>query len=145
MTVYRNLVDSAQAIVLAMRKIGIDCETLSNRVSPCCFLPYFLSMLGVDVLSCAFDYLLLFPLFYFNTPQPPLLPFRASGAACLDRLPISALPPSSPRCRLSTASSPHKHLSTHSLTHLALLDELRSHNQLPHHHLRSWTTVASFI
>jgi hypothetical protein len=33
MTVYRNLVDSAQAIVLAMRKIAIDCETPSNRVS----------------------------------------------------------------------------------------------------------------
>jgi hypothetical protein len=32
MTVYRNLVDSAQAIVLSMRKIGIDCETPSNRV-----------------------------------------------------------------------------------------------------------------
>lgn len=31
MTVYKNLVDSAQAIVLAMRKIGIDCETPSNR------------------------------------------------------------------------------------------------------------------
>jgi hypothetical protein len=28
-----NLVDSAQAIVLAMRKIRIDCETPSNRVS----------------------------------------------------------------------------------------------------------------
>ena len=35
LTVYRNLVDSAQAIVLAMRKIGIDCETPSNRVSGC--------------------------------------------------------------------------------------------------------------
>jgi len=33
MTVYRNLVDSAQAIVLAMRKIGIDCETPSNRTN----------------------------------------------------------------------------------------------------------------
>jgi hypothetical protein len=33
MTVYRNLVNSAQAIVLAVRKIGIDCETPSNRVS----------------------------------------------------------------------------------------------------------------
>jgi hypothetical protein len=33
MTVYRNLVDSAHSIVLAMRKIGIDCETPSNRVS----------------------------------------------------------------------------------------------------------------
>src|ERR1700691_2907864 len=32
-TVYRNLVDSAQAIVLAMRNIGIDCETPSNWVS----------------------------------------------------------------------------------------------------------------
>jgi guanine nucleotide-binding protein subunit alpha len=31
MTIYRNLVDSAQAIVLAMRKIGLDCETPSNR------------------------------------------------------------------------------------------------------------------
>ena len=33
MTIYRNLVDSAQAIVLAMRKIGLDCETPGNRVS----------------------------------------------------------------------------------------------------------------
>lgn len=33
MTIYRNLVDSAQAIILAMRKIGLDCETPSNRVS----------------------------------------------------------------------------------------------------------------
>ena len=33
MTIYRNLVDSAQAIILAMRKIGVDCETPSNRVS----------------------------------------------------------------------------------------------------------------
>ena len=32
MTVYRNLVDSAQAIILAMRKIGIDCEIPENRV-----------------------------------------------------------------------------------------------------------------
>ena len=38
MTVYPNLVDSAQAIVLAMRKIGIDCETPSNRVSGLVFL-----------------------------------------------------------------------------------------------------------
>ena len=33
MTVYRILVDSARAIVLSMRKIGVDCETSSNRVS----------------------------------------------------------------------------------------------------------------
>jgi guanine nucleotide-binding protein G(i) subunit alpha len=33
MMVYRNLVDSAQAIILAMRKIGVDCETPSNHVS----------------------------------------------------------------------------------------------------------------
>ena len=33
MTVYWNLVDSAQAIVLAMRKIAVDCETPSNHVS----------------------------------------------------------------------------------------------------------------
>jgi guanine nucleotide-binding protein G(i) subunit alpha len=33
MTVYCNLVDSAQAVVLAMRKIGIDCEMPNNRVS----------------------------------------------------------------------------------------------------------------
>jgi guanine nucleotide-binding protein subunit alpha len=33
LTVYQNLVDSTQAIVLAMQKIGIDCETPSNRVS----------------------------------------------------------------------------------------------------------------
>ncbi|KIM79427.1 hypothetical protein PILCRDRAFT_10263 [Piloderma croceum F 1598] len=33
MTVYRNLVDSAQAIVLAMRKIRIDCETPINRTN----------------------------------------------------------------------------------------------------------------
>jgi hypothetical protein len=59
MTVYHNLVDSAQAIVLAMRKIGIDCETPSNRVRISC----------VDVLSCALDYPLLLRLAYFNTPS----------------------------------------------------------------------------
>lgn len=30
--VYRNVLDSAQAIVLAMRKIGVDCVHYSNRV-----------------------------------------------------------------------------------------------------------------
>lgn len=33
LTVYRNLLDSAHAVVLAMRKIGVDCETPENRVS----------------------------------------------------------------------------------------------------------------
>ena len=33
LTIYRNLVDSAQAIVLAMIQIGEDGETPSNRVS----------------------------------------------------------------------------------------------------------------
>lgn len=32
-TIYRNTLDSAQAIVLAMRKIGLDCVEPSNRVS----------------------------------------------------------------------------------------------------------------
>jgi hypothetical protein len=43
MTVCKNLIDSAQAIVLAMRKIGIDCETPSNRVSRVSFIlfPFF--------------------------------------------------------------------------------------------------------
>ena len=36
MTIYRNLVDSAQAIILAMRKIGVECETPCNRVSNEC-------------------------------------------------------------------------------------------------------------
>ena len=31
-TIYRNTLDSAQAIVLAMRKIGLDCAEPSNRV-----------------------------------------------------------------------------------------------------------------
>ncbi|KZP19910.1 guanine nucleotide-binding protein alpha-3 subunit [Athelia psychrophila] len=31
MTIYRNLVESAQAIVEAMHKIGVDCETPANR------------------------------------------------------------------------------------------------------------------
>ncbi|KZP09502.1 G-protein alpha subunit [Athelia psychrophila] len=33
MTIYRNLVDSAQSIILAMRKIGVDCETPENRTA----------------------------------------------------------------------------------------------------------------
>ena len=31
-TIYRNTLDSAQAIVLAMRKIGLDCVDPNNRV-----------------------------------------------------------------------------------------------------------------
>lgn len=31
--VYRNVLDSAQAIIVAMRKLGIDCTVYSNRVS----------------------------------------------------------------------------------------------------------------
>jgi hypothetical protein len=63
MTVYRNLVDSAQAIVLALRKIAIDCETPSNRVSwPSC-----LSLFGGErnLVWCAFGYF-----------THPTLPFR---------------------------------------------------------------------
>ncbi|THU92776.1 guanine nucleotide binding protein, alpha subunit [Dendrothele bispora CBS 962.96] len=30
-TIYRNVLDSAHAIIIAMRKIGIDCENYSNR------------------------------------------------------------------------------------------------------------------
>ncbi|KIM74715.1 hypothetical protein PILCRDRAFT_827917, partial [Piloderma croceum F 1598] len=49
MTVYRNLVDSAQAIVLAMRKIRIDCETPINR-SPSSAIPGPATVVnGVDV------------------------------------------------------------------------------------------------
>lgn len=41
MTIYRNLVDSAQAIILAMRKINLDCETASNRVNfPFCSIEW---------------------------------------------------------------------------------------------------------
>jgi guanine nucleotide-binding protein G(i) subunit alpha len=31
-TIYKNLVDSAQAIILQMRKLQIDCEVPENRV-----------------------------------------------------------------------------------------------------------------
>ncbi len=31
-TVYKNVLESAQAIVQAMRKIGVDCANYSNRV-----------------------------------------------------------------------------------------------------------------
>ena len=44
MTVYRNLVDSVQAIALAMRKIGVDCETPSNHVSLSISLSFFVSI-----------------------------------------------------------------------------------------------------
>ncbi len=37
-TVYRNVLESAQATVQAMRKIGVDCENYSNRVRPCLFV-----------------------------------------------------------------------------------------------------------
>ncbi|KZP26354.1 G-protein alpha subunit [Athelia psychrophila] len=44
MLTYHNLVDSAQAVILAMRKLGLDCEIPSNRA---CSFPYsaFSSML----------------------------------------------------------------------------------------------------
>ena len=32
--VYRNLVDSAKDVVLAMKKVGVDCVEGINRVSP---------------------------------------------------------------------------------------------------------------
>jgi guanine nucleotide-binding protein G(i) subunit alpha len=35
--IYKNVVDSAQAIVLAMRKIGVDCLLPENRVSAVLF------------------------------------------------------------------------------------------------------------
>lgn len=35
-TIYRNTVDSAQAIVLAMRKINVDCISASNKVRLSC-------------------------------------------------------------------------------------------------------------
>lgn len=44
MTLYRNLVDSAQAIISAIREIGVDCKTLSNRVRS---LPTFLSHIHI--------------------------------------------------------------------------------------------------
>ena len=34
-TIYRNTLDSAQAIVLAMRKFGLDCVDPNNRVYIC--------------------------------------------------------------------------------------------------------------
>jgi G-protein alpha subunit len=55
MTVYRNLVDSAQAIVLAMRKIGIDCETPSNRVS------YLSCLFGAHLVACIPHFSFRFP------------------------------------------------------------------------------------
>lgn len=33
-TVYKNLVDSAKDIVLAMKKVGVDCVEGINRVRP---------------------------------------------------------------------------------------------------------------
>ena len=94
MTVYRNLVDSAQAIVLAVRKIEVDCEMPSNRVSLSISLFFLVLFGGPVVLGCAPDYPLLFQLFYFNVPSlfpTLLLPFRAYKAARLDNLPISAI------------------------------------------------------
>ena len=31
-TIYRNLLESAKNILLAMRKIGVDCQNPANRV-----------------------------------------------------------------------------------------------------------------
>lgn len=33
-TIYRNLLESAHNLILAMRKIGVDCVSPQNRVSP---------------------------------------------------------------------------------------------------------------
>jgi hypothetical protein len=46
MTVYRNMVDLVQAIVLATRKVGIGCETPSNRVSNLFLLDYVIIVVG---------------------------------------------------------------------------------------------------
>jgi hypothetical protein len=44
--IYKNVLDSAQAIVLAMRKIGVDCVVPANRVSWAGFF-FLVSVLGV--------------------------------------------------------------------------------------------------
>ena len=38
-TIYKNLLESAHHILLAMRKIGVDCATPSNRVRICASSP----------------------------------------------------------------------------------------------------------
>jgi guanine nucleotide-binding protein G(i) subunit alpha len=39
-TIYKNLVDSAQALVLHMRKLQLDCQVPENRVRPSLLAPY---------------------------------------------------------------------------------------------------------
>ncbi|KAK7039241.1 Guanine nucleotide-binding protein alpha-2 subunit [Paramarasmius palmivorus] len=49
--VYRNVLDSAHAIILAMRKIGIDCSIYSNRVLADKIMDYRLDESSAFVLS----------------------------------------------------------------------------------------------
>jgi hypothetical protein len=45
--IYKNLVDSAQAIILQMRKIQVDCEIPANRVRFFSLLSYHLSLIFI--------------------------------------------------------------------------------------------------
>ncbi|KZP09516.1 G-protein alpha subunit [Athelia psychrophila] len=86
MTVYRNLVDSAQAIILAMRKIGVDCETPSNRTNCDRIIDYRITMPNVPPKKAAA---------HNAYPPAPQTAEHASLVAALSSAPPSAAGPSS--------------------------------------------------
>jgi hypothetical protein len=81
-----NLVDSAQAIVLAMRKIEIDCETPSNRVSILRFCRFrctsvWLLCIFTFLRSCSFR--LSYPSVFVSSRSVPSLSRSISGMPCI--------------------------------------------------------------
>ena len=138
LTVYRNLVDSAQAIVLAMRKIGVDSETPSNCVSLLISLFFLVSIWGAGCLRVRPRLTSVVPICLFQCPLivASLLfyHFVHMGLPILPIFPSPAFPPFSSPCHIRTTSSSQKRVSPHSLALLPLTDELRSHNQLLHHY-----------
>jgi hypothetical protein len=86
LTIYKNLVDSAQDIILAMRKIGIDCETPSNRVSSPSFFfsRKFPGIIWFVLQTIGLRYLLsqrpAFRDFYYHPNLPSSRPFPTPSA-----------------------------------------------------------------
>ncbi|KAF7968836.1 hypothetical protein HWV62_29192 [Athelia sp. TMB] len=95
MTVYRNLVDSAQAIIAAMRKKGIDCEMMENRTNCDHIMDYKITMPTAPLKKPS-----ALPITY-----PPQLQ-DAAGSSSGPALPLpAALSSSPPAVGLGTISS----------------------------------------
>ncbi|KAF7972378.1 hypothetical protein HWV62_1090 [Athelia sp. TMB] len=101
MTVYRNLVDSAQAIILAMRKIGIDCEIPSNRTNCDRIIDYRITMPTAPPKKASAS-----PITY--PPQAHDAPGSSSGQTALS-LPaaLSSSPPAVGLGTISTSLGPN--------------------------------------